>query len=104
MKSVSYKLKLNTDQLNVLWTTVGGASACVMNYNTMEEKLLLVNLICIAKKLNAKWFMPSKLNTITLTASETIAFWLLFNGKNYSNDYQMAVMRNILDDIHKKFI
>lgn len=104
MQNGNYKLKLNSNQLIVMHGTITGSAMCVGRFKTMEEKLLSVNLISIAKKINAKWFMPSAITRLTLTPSEAIAFWLIFNGTDYSNEYQMAVMRNILDEIHKKFI
>lgn len=104
MQNANYKLKLTSNQLGVMHGTVTGAAACVGRFKTMQEKLLSVNLISIAKKVNAKWFMPSAVTRITLTPSEAIAFWLLFNGAEYSNPYQMSIMRNILDEIHKKYI
>lgn len=115
MQNGNYKMKLTSNQLIVMHGTILGASkASRINkagwligdspiVADMQDKLLLVNLITIAKKVNAKWFMPTKINTITLTPSESIAFWLLFNGKGYSNEYQMAIMLPILNDIHKRF-
>ena len=103
MQNGNVKLKLTHGQLETVWRTVGNESAVGIKYTSMEEKLLFVNLIAIAKKLNAKWFMPLALNSISLTPSEALAFWLIYNDVEFKDPFQLATMRAILDGIHKRF-
>ena len=104
MQNGSYKIKLNKNQLNTLYFTVNNEAIRQNKYKTMQMKLVLVNILSIAHKLNAKSFMPGSITRITFSASEALAFWLAFNDQEFGNDFTMVLMRNLLDDIHKKFI
>lgn len=101
MKKVT--IKINQDRLNFLYTIVMSATTVQENYNTMNEKLLLVNLITIAKKLNDKCLFPVNQTKLTLTGSEAISFWLVFNKYACADSYQLATLRSVLDSIHKEF-
>jgi hypothetical protein len=95
------KVKLNKDQLDVLFARLNGFIE--KNGDTVEEKLLILTIFPVVKKLHTKLFMPSVKNVLSLQHAEAIAFWILFMRYKYANSYEMVTIQPILDQIHKQY-
>jgi hypothetical protein len=102
MQKDSYKMKLTRDQLNVVHQYVELASR--IPAKDFAHKLLICQMICIHKKTLVKWSYPKQVNTLKFSASEAIAFWLMFENEDFTDSFVMVTMRAIINDIHKQFI
>lgn len=97
-----YKIKLSKDQLNVVYKFVGNAIESRPKH--MQKMLLIANMHSLHKKMLLKWTYPAQVNSITLTMSEAVSFWILFNDMQFDDPFVLATMTPILNDIHRKYI
>ena len=104
MHNEKFKIKLNENELSVVFETL--ETACDIEAKTMLSKLLVCEIISIHKKLLPKFTYMKKVNTISFTASEAVAFWIVFSTYdfNMAGSFIMATMRKVLDAIHKQYV
>ena len=105
MASEKFKIKVNVSQLRELEQYVGCAAALKPSADQFNHKLLVACMISLHKKILAKWNYPTPITKITMTASEAIAFFLMFNNEDFSGAaYAEITIKNICRDIHKTYI
>lgn len=104
MQLEKFKIKVNENELYVVYETL--ETGCDVMVKNMVTKLLVCELNSILIKLLPKYTYPKKQNTISLTAAEAIAFWIVFNTYDFdlAGDLIFVTMRRVLDAIHKQYL
>lgn len=99
----SVKIKVSPGALGVLDKYLSIA-ATMSNVVRFESHRLLYCLIAQTyRRVAAKNILPKKVNTITLSVPEALAFYLVFSKEDFSHDtYAESVMIQICSQIHQK--
>ncbi|MCK6649817.1 MAG: hypothetical protein L6Q66_09185 [Bacteroidia bacterium] len=68
-----------------------------------EHKLLVAHMVGIHKKILPKYSYPEPKVSITITATEAIALYLMFRNEDFTDPYLMALFTTICNNIHQQY-
>lgn len=99
-----FKLKLTVNELNVLQVALLLALQMPLNSNDFRRKMLVCAMQKIHEKVLAKWNYPTRITKISLSNTEAIAFYLMFNDEYFTDEFADLTIRTICNKIHKQYI
>ncbi len=102
MQNDKFKIIATKDQLNAMYGLI--TNSVHVHNDSFEHKLVICELVEIYKKILVKWTFPKKVNTITLTPAQAIAFWLYYNKISFNDPFVFATVNPILMSIHQQYI
>jgi hypothetical protein len=71
----------------------------------MQDKLIVSELIEVHKKLLVKWTYPTEgKQTLVLTPSQALAFWLYFSNVIFTDSFMIGMMEPIMTSIHQHYV
>lgn len=82
----------------------GVEHAVSLDVESMDHKLLQVLAIEVHQKLLPKFAYPKNKNVVTLSAAQALGLYILFKDIDFIDPFQNAVMRPIINEIHKMYI
>jgi len=99
-----FKMSLNVDELNVLQHLLEMAVRLPLASEDFQRKMLLCAMKEIHEKVLVKWYYPTTVIKITLTNTQAVAFYLMFNDEYFSNSFTDLTVKTICNKIHKQYI
>lgn len=96
------KVKLTEQQAPALYGLLNAAMNVVVH--SPDDKLILVHIRSIFKRLRNKLEEPKKKYSLSLTDAEALAYWIFFRDTDLSNfDYEQNFIAAHVTDIAQHF-